>query len=206
MPPGALIRRRTSPGLGLALCVAALVALALASSAQALTIVSPSGDPRIARFQAWADTSAVPTPQGQVDLVLSSCPVAISDGCIYHGAPPTIFLGPTVRERPTLLHELGHAFDTQRMTSADRAAFEGIFGDRRPWRTAPNSPHERFAEAYSLCARHTKLRKAYYAAYGYTVTPKRHREVCSLIRRAGTAATTATATTPAPPATGPGWE
>jgi hypothetical protein len=202
MPPGALTRRRTSPALGLTLCVAALVLLALASTAQALTIVSPSGDPRIARYQAWADTSAVPTPLGQVDLVLSTCPVEISDGCIYHGAPPTIFLGPTVRERPVLLHELGHAFDTQRMTPADRATFEAIFRDHRAWRSPPNSPHERFAEAYSLCARHTRLRKTYYAAYGYTTTPKRHRKVCSLIRRVGSAATTAVAA----PATAPGWE
>ena len=199
MPPDALTRRRTR----FALCVAALLVLALTSSAQALTIVSPTGDPRVARYQAWANTSAMPQPLGQVDLVLSSCPAAISDGCIYHGAPPTIFLGPTVRERAVLLHELGHAFDTQRMSNAYRFAFEKLFGDRRAWRTAPNSPHERFAEAYSLCARHPRIRATYYAAYGYTVTPKRHHKVCALIRRAAAAATTATATAPA---TAPGWE
>src|SRR3954468_13703704 len=159
MPPGAHITLRQ-----LLLTVLALVVLS--APAQAVTLVSPTGDARIARYQTWANAAAVPTPLGVVDLVLDSCPVDVSDGCIYHGAPPTIFLGSTVRDRPTLLHELGHAFDTQRLTTADRAAFEGIFRDGRPWRTAPNSPHERFAEAYSLCARHTKLRKTYYAAYG----------------------------------------
>ena len=201
MPPAAA-HRLSRPGLGVLVLATALFLLAFTAGAQALTLVSPSGDPRVARYQAWANGSAVPTPLGQVDLVLRSCPVEISDGCIFHGAPPTIFLGPTVRERPVLLHELGHAFDTQRMTPADRASFEGMFGDRREWRTAPNSPHERFAEAYSLCARHTKIRKTYTAAYGYQVTPRRHRRVCALIRRVGTMATSAVA----PTAATNGWE
>jgi hypothetical protein len=182
----------------LLLCAASLALLALSATAQAVTLVSPDGDPRIARFQTWANAAVVPTPVGVVDLVLDSCPVAVSDGCIYHGAPPTIFLGPMVRDRPILLHELGHAFDTQRLTPAYRAAFEGIFGDTRPWRTAPNSPHERFAEAYSLCARHARIARTYTAAYGYRTTPGQHHRVCALIKRAAAAATTALAAPFAP--------
>jgi hypothetical protein len=169
----------------------ALALGALSATAHAVTLVSPSGDPRIARFQAWANTAAVPTPTGVVDLVFATCPDAISDGCIYHGAPPTIFLGPEVRDRPILLHELGHAFDAQRLTPAYRSAFERIFGDTRPWRSPPNSPHERFAEAYSLCARHPRIARTYTAAYGYRATPGQHRRVCALIQRAATAATSA---------------
>jgi hypothetical protein len=176
----------------------ALALIALTGSAQAVTLVSPTGDARIARFQTWADAAAVPTPAGVVDLVLDSCPVAVSDGCIYHGAPPTIFLGPTVRDRPILLHELGHAFDTQRLTPAYRSGFESIFRDTRAWRSAPNSPHERFAEAYSLCARHTRIARTYTAAYGYRATPAQHRRACALIKRAAAAATTAVATPFAP--------
>src|SRR3954471_22067609 len=106
MPPGALTSQRPARRLAAALLVAALAAVALASAAQAVTLVSPSGDPRVALFQSWANASRMPTPSGVVDLVLDTCPAGVSDGCIYHGAPPTIFLGPTVRDRPILLHEL----------------------------------------------------------------------------------------------------
>ena len=184
MPPGAHIALRQ-------LFTTALALLALAAPAQAVTLVSPTGDARVARYQTWANAAFVPTPAGVVDLVLASCPVDVSDGCIYHGAPPTIFLGTAVRDRPTLLHELGHAFDTQRLTPAYRTAFEGIFGDTRAWRSPPNSPHERFAEAYSLCARHPTIKRTYSAAYGYRATPRQHRRACALIKRASAAATTA---------------
>jgi hypothetical protein len=196
MPPDALTARRIRRRLARLAGVVALGLLAFASTADALELVSPSGDPRVARYQGWADAAATPTPTGVVDLVFASCPVPISDGCITYGAPPTIFLGSAVRDRPILMHELGHAFDAQRMTPADRAAFEAIFADRRQWRAAPNSPHERFAEAYSLCARHARIRRAYTGAYGYRVTPRRHRRVCALIDRAGSAATSAVATAP----------
>jgi hypothetical protein len=192
MPPGALITLRQ-------LFITALALAALSAPAQAVTLVSPTGDARIARFQTWANAAVVPTPGGVVDLVLDSCPVDVSDGCISHGAPPTIFLGPTVRDRSILLHELGHAFDAQRLTPAFRAGFESIFGDSRAWRSPPNSPHERFAEAYSLCARHATIAKTYGAAYGYRATPSQHRRVCALIKRAAAAATTAALATPAAP-------
>src|SRR4051794_17261 len=127
MPPGALIALRQ-------LFLTALALVVVSAPAQAVTLVSPSGDARGARYPTWANAAFVPTPAGVVDLVLQSCPVDVSDGCIYHGAPPTIFLGTAVRDRPTLLHELGHAFDAQRLTPAYRAGFESIFGDRRAWR------------------------------------------------------------------------
>ena len=193
MPPDALTARRTRRRLARLVCAAVLGLLALASTADALELVSPSGDPRVARYQGWADAARMPTPTGVVELVLAPCPVPISDGCIMHGAPPTIFLGPTVRDRPILLHELGHAFDAQRMTPSDRVAFEAIFADGRAWRSPPNSPHERFAEAYSLCARHPRIRRTYTAGYGYRATPGQHRRVCALIERVGSAATSAVA-------------
>src|SRR4051812_16316666 len=191
MPPGAHTTLRQ-------LFLTALALVVLSAPAQAVTLVSPTGDARISRYQTWANAAAVPTPLGVVDLVLDSCPVDVSDGCIYHGAPPTIFLGSTVRDRPTLLHELGHAFDTQRLTPAYRAGFASIFGDRRAWRSPPNSPHERFAEAYSLCARHVAIKRTYEGAYGYRATPRQHRRACALIKRAASAATTAVSAPLAP--------
>jgi hypothetical protein len=171
--------------VGYAVAVVAAAVLWLAPAAQALRLISPTGDPGVARYQHWVDTSAMPTPPGTAFVVLASCPVAVSDGCIVHDAVPTIYLGPMVRDRATLLHEVGHAFDAAAMTDADRASFSAIFGDTRAWDAGPNAPKERFAEAYSLCARHPTIRATYTAAYTYRVTPAQQRRVCALIRRAG---------------------
>src|SRR3954467_4806022 len=165
----------------------ALLALALAApSAYALQLLSTSDDgAQVARFQTWVDAAAMPTPPVNLYVVLESCPVATSDGCIVHEPQATVYLGSFVQDRATLLHEVGHAFDATEMTDADRAAFQAVFRDTRAWRSPPNSPHERFAEAYSLCARHPAIRRAYTGAYGYRVTPAQQRRVCGLIRRAG---------------------
>jgi hypothetical protein len=162
-----------------------LLALALASpAAGSTTLVSPSGAPAVAQFQTWVDKAGVPTPPGAVNLVLSGCPVGAEPGCIVHGAQPTIYLGREVQDRQTLLHEVGHAFDATVLTDAYRAAFSGLVGDRRAWRSPPNSPHEKFAEAYALCALKPKLRRTHTAAYALRVTPRLHKRVCALIRRA----------------------
>src|SRR4051794_39630310 len=180
MPP---VRHRLT-----ALAGAAALALGLAPGAHALRLVSPSGDPAVARYQRWVDAAAVPTPRGELDVVLATCPLPVSDGCLVHGAPSTIYLGPMVRDRATLLHEVGHAFDAADMTDPARAAFSAIFGDARAWDAGPNAPKERFAEAYSLCARHPAIRRAYTAAYAYRVTPAQQARVCALIRRAAAVA------------------
>src|SRR3954454_5582215 len=98
MPP---VRHRLA-----ALAGAAALALGLAPGAQALRLLSPSGDPAITRYQRWVDAAAVPTPRGDLDVVLATCPLPVSDGCIVHGAGPTIYLGPMTRDRATLLHEV----------------------------------------------------------------------------------------------------
>jgi hypothetical protein len=162
-----------------------LLALTLAPGAGAVTLVSPDGAPSaMVRYQRWVDRAGVPTPPGAVNLVLSACPTGVEPGCIVHGLRPTIYLGREVQDQETLLHEVGHAFDATVMGDADRAAFSAIFGDRRAWRSPPNSPHEQFAEAYTLCALKPKLKRTYTAAYAYRVTPKQHRQVCKVIRRA----------------------
>src|SRR5436853_6003915 len=96
--------------------VAAALVLGLAPAAHALRLISPSGDPAIARYQRWVDAAAMPTPSENLYVVLASCPVPVSDGCIVHAAVPTVYLGPMVRDRATLLHEVGHAFDAAEMT------------------------------------------------------------------------------------------
>ena len=167
----------------------AVLALALGSAltppAHALQLLSTDHSAEVARFQTWVDASAMPTPPVSLNVVLESCPVAISDGCIVGEPRATVYLGSFVQDRPTLLHEVGHAFDATEMTDADRAAFQALFHDTRAWRSPPNSPHERFAEAYSLCARRPAIRRAYTGAYAYRVTPRQQRRVCGIVRRAG---------------------
>jgi hypothetical protein len=53
-----------------------------------------------------------------------------------------------------VIHELGHAFDMTLMTPATRRHFASEFlHDPRPWYVQEqNSPVERFAEIYHLCA------------------------------------------------------
>ena len=116
----------------------AFLALWLVPGADALRLISPSGDPAIARYQRWVDAAAMPMPSENLYVVLASCPVPVSDGCIVHDAVPTVYLGPMVRDRATLLHEVGHAFDAAEMTDASRAAFSAIFGDTRAWDVGPN--------------------------------------------------------------------
>jgi len=162
--------------------LSAVALLAVPAAAQAVTLISPTANPAIGGYQRWADGSAVPTVGGHVRLLLRSCPLSISDGCIVYDAEPTIYLGSAVRDRSTLLHELGHAFDAAVMSDADRLAFAAVTEDRRDWQTGPNSLKERFAEAYGLCARHARIHKPYAAAYGYRVSPAQHRGVCRVIR------------------------
>jgi hypothetical protein len=163
-----------------------VLALALTpAAAEGMTLVSPGGDAKsMVRYQRWVDKAGVPTPPGAVNLVLQGCPLAAEPGCIVHGLRPTIYLGRAVQDRATLLHEVGHAFDAAVLDDGDRAAFAAITGDRRGWRSPPNSPHEQFAEAYALCALKPKLSRNHTAAYAYRATPAQHRRVCRLIKRA----------------------
>src|SRR5436309_4194187 len=88
MPPRAPSGPRACRALARLACLVVLALLALGSTAHAVTLVSPSGDARVARYQAWANAAAMPTPTGVVDLVLQPCPVPVSDGCLVHGSPP----------------------------------------------------------------------------------------------------------------------
>jgi hypothetical protein len=91
--------------------------------------------------------------------------------------------------RRIYLHELGHHVDYA-ISEADpfRYRFRELI-DYRPWRTSPNSPHEKFAEAYSLCARKDPakvtlwwLRRDF--GYDYRPSVRTHRKVCRTIENA----------------------
>lgn len=164
-----------------------------APQAAAVTMIDPRG--RIVQpYQQWASQARVPIVRRRVTLWVhhGACHGYI-DAC---SSPGAIELEPAwydpadrdsrIDARSTLLHELGHQVDYFEMTDPARARFRRLIRDPRPWRsTGGNSPHEKFAEAYSLCAwlqPHVSLHDAM-GGYGYATTRAAHRKICDLIRR-----------------------
>jgi hypothetical protein len=166
----------------LALLAAAAVVLLVPSTASATTLVLPDGTQRPQPYQSWVDRAKVPTPPGVVTLRLEGCDGLA--GCAPEGqevvAVAREWMSPQV-----LLHELGHVFDDA-MPAWARPRFEALVGKHGPWASAAGSgpPNEQFAEAYSLCARRTRIRERYYGSYDFSVTPGQHRRICALIRAA----------------------
>ena len=172
------------------LLVTFLLTFLCVSTARATTVVTPDGRPA-QPYQTWANQSLVPTPAGTVVVQLASCPnaPAWAGGCAM--APQrTIYLGPAARTKAAFLHELGHLFDAADMTDPLRQLFESVSRTRGAWASAAvNDPaREKFAEAYSLCARHKTIRSAQYGMYAYTATPAMHRRACAVIRQAAAGA------------------
>lgn len=167
---------------------AAVLMLLAAGTAQAAatTLVLPDGTQRPQPYQSWVDRSLVPTPPGVVTLHLGGCPVAGSaGGCVIEGER-AIHLAPEGRDRQTLLHELGHVFDSAVLPSRARTRFQSLV--RRPgaWAGAASSdpPQERFAEAYALCAQRRRLTDTHFGMYDYAPSPRSHASACGIIRAA----------------------
>jgi len=168
--------------------LAFLFAAAHAAPAPATTLVTPDAAPAPARYQAWLAAAQVPTPPGTVTLQLAPCPTGPewAGGCADMAAR-TIYLGPEARTKARFFHELGHIFDATAMTDPLRARFEALVHGSGPWAAsaASDPPQEKFAEAYSMCARHRTARTFQFGMYGYSPSPRSHREACAIIRAAG---------------------
>jgi len=147
--------------------------LSLAGTAQAVTLVTPQGQPVGGQWQRWANAVRVPTYRGTVTLNLSPSAATIcfgASGCTAAqdgNAPPEITLATNAQAfrgsdtpRETLLYELGHVFDFEYLTNADRRAFLRLWGMRRSvsswWAGEAHPsfavPGERFSEYYLDCA------------------------------------------------------
>jgi hypothetical protein len=72
------------------------------------------------------------------------------------------------------------------MNDDARLDFLAVIGDSRSWNAIPNSPHEKFAEAYALCAISEHpwwgTQRLHYVGYDYDASRETHRRVCDLIR------------------------
>jgi hypothetical protein len=154
--------------------------------ASASVLVLPDGRSRPEPYQTWVDRARVPTPAELIELRLERCPAVAHALACTSSADDRIYMTGEAR-REELLHELGHRFD-YRMPDWARDGFRKVMRDRRAWRSAPNSPHERFADAYAICARSPKrLPASYSSAFGSDPSSSQHRRVCSLARRAALA-------------------
>lgn len=188
------------------LAVALVSSLLVPARAQAVLLINPDGS-RAEPYQTWAERAKVPTSTETLVLNLfvdlDQCSrrygcTGANDPIVHIWRPWCI--GVPAKCRETLLHELGHRFDYQmadwRRTWFMRAASRG-----REWRAGHNPPHERFAEAYGLCAVSTNLktvlrhtgrrfdaahfskRTKYQFGYGLMLDGDLHRRICKLIRQ-----------------------
>lgn len=163
------------------------VALVLAADAQGETTISVGDGPGSRPYAEWVEDAKVPTPNVSVMVYESR------EGCDYWAS--SCVTGREIRLnmrdpylRAVFYHELGHIFDSFELDDAARDQFRAITADTRPWYTPPNSPHEQFAEAYSMCARWAERpRRIKMWMYRWKPTRREHRQACAVIQRAGTA-------------------
>ena len=176
-------------------CCAALATAALPVAAAGQTSVIVAGRLGALRYQRWIERAAVPTPHTTVVVNLGPCPGAPSwAAACAQPARRAIWLTREGMQASTFLHELGHIFDALVTTDSVRARFASLIHRAGEWgwtATNRNPPIEQYAEAYSICARHRRIRAVAYGNYDYTPTPAVHRRACALIRFA--------ASHPAPP-------
>jgi hypothetical protein len=162
----------------------AVLALAFAAPARAVTLRAVDGAPLGGQLQSMVERSRVPTAPGTVAVDLHACPGTAYEGCW----DTTVLHLPTARGvdvRWTLMHELGHVFDDRVLTAADRAAFKRTIRYAAPWTTGAEPAGERFAEAYAGCAVYAHAPYGgLHGEYGYEAGPETFRRVCELIRRA----------------------
>jgi hypothetical protein len=169
-----LVRRSSAvPVLAAALLFQAAPARAGAS------LVLPDGTPA-AEEQAWLEQALAPSPPTVVTVYRERCPGTDGRACAMVDAPEIYVAGDdgwpwdqANTRQDALLHEVGHMLDRPWTGFPDSARdeFRALIGDDRPWRTEPNSPHEKFAEAWRLCALGVGQRPGEEVSGGYDYRP-----------------------------------
>ena len=187
-----------SPRLALAGLLAIMLWLACARSAQAQVQTTIVGETSL---QSLADQFLVPGPPGRVNVVIGACPSdASAQGCHSSGrAMDTIWLNPATGgiDDETFAHEMGHVFESymwdfywhQHARFVPRLLHRIVpLLDLEPKQGVLSTTvwTERFAEAYSLCARESVLTGPVSTGYwGFETTPDRHTATCALIDALG---------------------
>lgn len=148
-------------------------------------------------LQGAADGFLVPGPPGRVRVIAGQCPSdPTAQGCHAPGASmDTIWLNPQTggMDDETFAHEMGHVFESyvwnlhwSRHSRFVPRLFRRIVPllglEAKPGVLSSTLWTERFAEAYSLCAREATLSgPASSGYYGFATTPERHAATCSFI-------------------------
>jgi hypothetical protein len=184
-----------------------IVLLALLAVNACLLLASPaSGKSQTAivgdtSLQPLVDSFLVPSPPGRVRVVIGPCPSeAGAQGCHASGAAmDTIWLDPGSGglDAETFAHEMGHVFESymwdlhwQHHVRFVPRLFRRVVPllglQRAPGVLSSTAWTERFAEAYSLCARERTLVAPVSTGYwGFETTPQRHRGTCAAIDSLG---------------------
>jgi hypothetical protein len=144
-----------------------------------------------------ADAARVPLPPQVTVHEDTPCPDDVDVlGCADVEAA-TVYVGDG--SRFTRWHEVGHLFDHQMLTDANRAWLTRRLGFQvgTPWfedyadDLSQTMPGEQFADAYAACAlgktpagrRHRGgvIVNDWFTAYGYSPTARQHRRICNAI-------------------------
>ena len=161
-------------GVGLGLPVLRAASGAPVAGRGAVRLVTPSGKRMPGKWQAWANASLVPTVSGRVTVRVTGCPgLPKAAGCVYTRQPRVVYIKPGLRHpRSVLLHELGHVYDLTVLSNRDRGEFKKIMRTPyRRWWSGKRPLAEWFAEAYSWCARYSRIVSVdKYAIYDYDPT------------------------------------
>jgi hypothetical protein len=123
-----------------------------------------------------------------VKVSLRGCPAhRDAVGCVYSTRLSTVYIDEGRAVLPaTLYHELGHLFDWRVLNNRERRRFKRLVGKPNSgWFGGKAPPGERFAEAYSFCARFRRIKSIRgYSTYGYDPSPSEHQAACKLIKAA----------------------
>lgn len=189
-------------GAATVLAVVVLLATPVAAGATA-TIVLPDGSPA-AQEQAWTDAAELPTPPttvvehpfdicpGEIKFwpcaLITSADIYVPDPSVSDYPYEAEDVNPDLSRHQAFLHELAHMVDRPwtAFPDAARDEFRALINDDRPWRaTGGNSPHEKFAEAWRICAwpYPQALQYGVNGAYDYHPTLAVHQQICAMIRR-----------------------
>ena len=150
-----------------------------------------------------------PSPPTVVTVHRELCPGTGGRACAMVDSPDIYVAGDADwpwneanTRKDALLHEVGHTLDRPwtGFSDAARDEFRALIGDDRPWRTSPDSPHEKFAEAWRLCALGVADRSGpdVFGGYDYRPSLEVHLQVCALIAREGAALGWTAGSHPAP--------
>jgi hypothetical protein len=162
-----------------ALLLSVVCLLVLTSQAMA----APTTWPEMPALLAQMRVPVIPNQQ----VVIGPCPANPSvAGCNYPGADGVIYLAPGSLYPTVLYHEFGGRFGDVVLDAGAQHRFGTLIRSHAPW---PDLA-ERFEDAYAACAfgiiPHDPWHQSDWpAAYGYEPSAHEHRQVCSLIRKAG---------------------